>query len=211
MNTDREKQNKDRYLQNLTLSDLAKHIYNSSSCAPTSAPFHCEEWQVRCPLKDSGCKDHYSLACISKLICWLSRQLKWEETKINDNKPCSFTTTQQDIDDFEAGKYYDQVENYFGYSLAIFADKVHENAVNHGWYEKEPSFLEIAALIHSEVSEAVQAYRNGEDEHIGEEFADIILRVLDYCSAKNINIEKELVKKYEFNLTRPYKHGGKRI
>lgn len=102
-------------------------------------------------------------------------------------------------------------ETRFGYEISIFADEVHKNAVNHGWWENNPKFPEIAALIHSEVSEALEAYRNRKYNKIGEELADVILRILDYCSAKKIHIEYEMVKKHKFNRTRPYRHGNKQI
>lgn len=40
-----------------------------------------------------------------------------------------------------------------------FAAEVHKNAVDHGWWEGERTFPEIVALIHSEVSEALEEYR----------------------------------------------------
>ncbi|WP_239711768.1 hypothetical protein [Paenibacillus sp. 19GGS1-52] len=36
--------------------------------------------------------------------------------------------------------------------------KAHANAVSKGWWDKEPSFGEIIALIHSEASEALEDY-----------------------------------------------------
>ena len=39
-----------------------------------------------------------------------------------------------------------------------FAKEVHENAVTHGWWETARSFPEVAALIHSEVSEALEEW-----------------------------------------------------
>lgn len=42
-----------------------------------------------------------------------------------------------------------------------FAKEVHQNAVDHGWYEAERSVAEIFALIHSEWSEALEEYRAG--------------------------------------------------
>ena len=38
-----------------------------------------------------------------------------------------------------------------------FAQEVHSNAVNHGWWEDDRSFGEIIALCHSELSEALEA------------------------------------------------------
>ena len=43
-----------------------------------------------------------------------------------------------------------------------FAKEVHQNAVEHGWYDPEPNIHEIFALIHSEWSEALEEYR---DDH----------------------------------------------
>lgn len=45
--------------------------------------------------------------------------------------------------------------------LKQVADDIHQNAVDHGWWEKERSKEEIFALIHSELSEAVEEVRKG--------------------------------------------------
>lgn len=46
-------------------------------------------------------------------------------------------------------------------TMRVFAKEVHENAVNHGWYEEERSFAELIALCHQELSEALEEYRKG--------------------------------------------------
>lgn len=122
-------------------------------------------------------------------------------------------------------------------SLNELTKDIHENAKEHGWWEKERSFGEIIALCHSELSEALEEYRNGNDritrlpiyysgggyvaseptecckkpEGIATELADCIIRILDYCGYKGIDIEEAIRIKHEYNKTRPYKHGGKTI
>jgi len=43
------------------------------------------------------------------------------------------------------------------------------------------------------------------------ELADCIIRILDYCGAKGIDIDDAIKQKHEYNKTRSYKHGGKKI
>lgn len=106
-----------------------------------------------------------------------------------------------------------------------FAKEVHENAVNHGWWETARSFPEVAALIHSEISEALEEWRDGnpavyinkpegaetgKPEGVAVELCDAIIRILDYLAYMDVNIEDILVAKHEYNKGREYRHGGKR-
>ena len=103
--------------------------------------------------------------------------------------------------------------------LNKFAAEVHENAVAHGWYDKPVEFPEVAALIHSEVSEALTEYRNGfppvygstKPQGLAVELCDAIMRALDYLADLGVDIEATLEAKHNFNLGRPYRHGGKLV
>lgn len=96
---------------------------------------------------------------------------------------------------------------------------IHRNAVDHGWWDKERNFAEVVALIHSEISEALEEFRdgkppvyhaeNGKPEGLAVELADAIIRILDYCGHAGIDMDAILREKHEYNKSRPYRHGGK--
>ena len=76
-----------------------------------------------------------------------------------------------------------------------------------GTKPKEVSVGEKIALIHSEVTEAYEAYRHkrmdGRDS-FPEELGDIIQRVLHLAGIFDIDIEKEIREKIQRNTTREW-------
>lgn len=94
--------------------------------------------------------------------------------------------------------------------MEYLAYEIHKNAVKHGWWDKERPIPELLCLIHSEVSEALEAYRNNNSEEMAEELADIIIRVLDMAEGLKINITNEIIRKHEINKSREYRHGNKK-
>lgn len=65
-------------------------------------------------------------------------------------------------------------------------------------------------LVHSEVSEALEADREGDLEGLAEELADIVIRVFDLCGYLKVDLEREILLKMDLNENRGHLHGGKR-
>jgi NTP pyrophosphatase (non-canonical NTP hydrolase) len=76
-----------------------------------------------------------------------------------------------------------------------------------GTQPKEINVAEKIALIHTEVSEAYEAYRkkniNGKDG-FKEELADALIRICHLCGVFKVDIEKEIRKKMKINQGRKW-------
>lgn len=135
--------------------------------------------------------------------------------------------------------------------LNELAKQAHENSRNKGFYDEEEQLERVTnedavtieylmtakrlALIHGEVSEALEADRNGEhckryievvlpmknDEEFKdlygqfikgcfeEELSDILIRVFDLAAWKGIDLDAHVAAKMRYNSLREHKHGKK--
>ena len=98
-------------------------------------------------------------------------------------------------------------------TLKIQAALVSQFMQTQGFWESDNTGEKIA-LMHSELSEALEADRKNLDaEHIPgftgveEELADVIIRILDFAGHHNLRLGEALSAKITYNLTRPFKHG----
>jgi len=87
--------------------------------------------------------------------------------------------------------------------------EAHDTAIAHGWWETDRNNYELIALMHSELSEALEDFRHNNEAHVPEELADVLIRIFDMCGKRGYDLEKAVLDKMAFNKTRPYRHGGK--
>lgn len=108
-------------------------------------------------------------------------------------------------------------------SIRELQKEIHQNAVDHGWWDNPRTPGELLMLVVSEVSEAFEEVRNnhtmtetyygesGKMEGVPSELADIVIRVMDLSEYYGIDLEKAIAEKHAFNKKRPFKHGGKAL
>lgn len=115
------------------------------------------------------------------------------------------------------------------------AKEINQNAVNKGFYDVEKNIGEMLALIHSEVSEALECDRKDKyfktlrlplsnyeklpddlfkvqfaqdvKDTFEDELGDIMIRVMDLAGYRNIDLEQHIKAKMRFNSLREHKHG----
>ena len=104
-------------------------------------------------------------------------------------------------------------------SINELQSSCHERSLAAGWWNDlntgEPQeltsdlFLAKMCLVHSELSESIEAHRKGlNDDHLiyrrGDEveIADAIIRLMDIAGAWNLDISGAIMEKLEYNRTR---------
>lgn len=118
----------------------------------------------------------------------------------------------------------------FQNALASLAARAYRTAKEKGWWSDGAGargWPELISLMHSELSEALEAYRDmnklpeqqwvyrvdekGKPEGLLAEFADVFIRIFDAVGHHGWTglLGKAVLEKMAYNDTRPYRHGGK--
>ena len=103
--------------------------------------------------------------------------------------------------------------------LRRLQERIHATAKAKGWWDEPREIGTAIALMHSELSEALEAARHGNppDDKIPQhngveaELADTIIRILDFAEGDGYDVIGAMLAKMDFNDGRSVRHGGKKF
>lgn len=67
----------------------------------------------------------------------------------------------------------------------------------------------MIAMVHSELSEAMESLRWSDKKGFTTELADAVIRIIGMCHGLRVDLGSAILEKIEKNKTREKKHGGK--
>jgi NTP pyrophosphatase (non-canonical NTP hydrolase) len=120
---------------------------------------------------------------------------------------------KSDINYLSLKPHYDQL---FRDVFKKLQQQVFETAKNNGFHDHDNNDGELIALMHAELSEALEVLRDPDITEsdklhgvlaIEEELADVIIRIMDMAELSGYNIANAILNKIDYNKTRPFKHG----
>ncbi len=147
-------------------------------------------------------------------------------------------TDQRTPEEFEAAKRSIQarLEHWSRHngSVSQLCGIINDWSNGLGWWEdtEQQHIPTKLVLIHSEVTEAFESWRNGDEpvyqshdpeqtkvlgdlpgkpDGWGIELADVVIRCFDLATQQGLDMEDMLLKKMMYNAGRPYRHGGKKV